>query len=139
MTVNEMGPYARMISQVEGILKDITETKAKLQWSYEKIEHLNRVIEEMILKFKQLHVVLQEKHNSSFHEINSLVQDTKRKSGMCHGELEKSAQNCLVLEKEMRSQKKALQQQQRSTKNYIEPSILLKWITFCKQRAPHLR
>ncbi|OKP09451.1 hypothetical protein PENSUB_5187 [Penicillium subrubescens] len=106
--VIEMGPYAKMISQVEDVLEEDTEIKTKLKWSEEKIKSLNHVIDEMIMKFEQRHLALQEKHDSSLHKMNILVQDTKKQLGICCGELEKSAQNYRALEDELRAQNDSL-------------------------------
>lgn len=108
VVVNEMGTCAKMISRNEEVLEDNTELKAKLKRPEEEIGSLNRVIEEMIVKFERRHVALQEKHDSSLHEMNILVQDIKRKIGIRHGELEKSVQNCLALEKDLQSQNASL-------------------------------
>jgi DNA repair ATPase RecN len=101
--VIEMGPYAKMISQVEDVLEEDTEIKTKLKRSEEKIERLNHVIDEMIVKFQQQHLALQEKHDSSLHEMNILVQDTKKQLRIRCGELEKSVQNCRELENQLRA------------------------------------
>ena len=108
MAVNEMGPYAKMISQVEDVLEEDTEIKTKLKRSEEEIGRLNHVIEEMIVKFEQRHVALQEKHVSSLHEMNILVENTKKELGIHRGELEKSAQNCRRLGNELRAQNDSL-------------------------------
>jgi phage pi2 protein 07 len=57
----------------------------------------------MIVKFQQQHLALQEKHDSSLHEMNILVQDTKKQLRIRCGELEKSVQNCRELENQLRA------------------------------------
>lgn len=82
IAVTEMGPYARMISEVEDILEEDTDSKAELKRSKKEIERLNCVVEEMTGKFGQQIVALQEEHKSRLHEMNGQAQEAEEKASI---------------------------------------------------------
>lgn len=108
IAVTEMGPYARMISEVEDILEEDTDSKAELKRSKKEIERLNCVVEEMTGKFGQQIVALQEEHKSRLHEMNGQAQEAEEKASIYLTKLRESDQKCLALESELASQNKQL-------------------------------